>query len=101
MSDELREKAYQAHVGRCEEVGDLAFRGSFDAGWDAARASDQWIPVSEKLPENRSRVIMGFRNGETSFDAYFTDGEFWHGGDKYEPSHWQPLPTPQKEQAKI
>lgn len=71
-----------------------------------------WISVEDRLPENENNVlavldgqtcIMSYfdfqENGETFkvwgyvYDGINGDGEY---DDNYNPTHWQPLPTPPK-----
>ena len=86
-----------------------AFR--FDAWENTDRIADhliangvtvqQWIPVSEKLPEDNERVIA-YRPMEADASAYkycvmwgwSVKGSMRHGGI----THWMPLPEPPKEE---
>ena len=76
------------------------------------KTETNWISVDDRLPENENNVlavldgqtcIMSYfdfqENGETFkvwgyvYDGINGDGEY---DDNYNPTHWQPLPTPPK-----
>lgn len=59
----------------------------------------KWIPVTERLPEERVNVLCFFpqkdygSNAEIDYREYHSDGfamEFKFG----KPTHWMPLPEP-------
>jgi len=60
----------------------------------------QWIPVTERLPENQQRVIVQRKKcpmvmGWLMFGKWHTDfGRMYRN---YEVTHWMPLPEPPKE----
>jgi hypothetical protein len=51
-----------------------------------------WIPVSERVPEQYERVIGFFKEAETP-DARIQVFKWWINDDR-EVSHWMPLPEP-------
>ncbi|HFZ1674455.1 TPA: DUF551 domain-containing protein [Klebsiella pneumoniae] len=67
--------------------------------------SERWIPVSERMPELDTRVLLYFSN----YGGHIEDGCIGDDGDgpyhylfdgdslQYEPTHWMPLPAPPKE----
>ena len=67
------------------------------------RQDDKWIPVSERLPEDRVTILAAFNNREILTAKYYKyyEGfgsvenywriEGWHSGNV---THWMPLPTP-------
>lgn len=76
---------------------------------------NEWIPVTERLPEILHTVIISGRmkyKWETDFFRFvdvatYTEGEFfetfndWYEGqDEFEITHWMPLPEPPKEERK-
>ena len=70
----------------------------------------QWIPVTERLPENGVYVLGRYKNNEMAVVSVFghdedftfwraqTD-EGWEADCDTEPTHWMPLPEPPKEEA--
>lgn len=72
--------------------------------------AQQWIPVTERLPEMKTDVLMYFRDDKNAKAGFlcdvdedrsmwcaYTDGGFYTDCD-YEPTHWMPLPNPPKEE---
>lgn len=55
-----------------------------------------WIPVSERLPEDDSHVLVARKNGDVDTDMYIKS---WWKVDPAERrvTHWMPLPEPPKE----
>lgn len=49
----------------------------------------KWIPVTERLPEERKDVLVALRRGEIAVDYYQPNR--WGYSDV---THWMPLPTP-------
>ena len=58
--------------------------------------SRQWIPVSERLPEEDRLVLVFDPEMGGHGLATYTKSDGWLGEDValYEPSHWMPLPAP-------
>lgn len=66
-------------------------------------AAHDWIPCSERMPENLARVLFafhgsnvrsGFRNcGLGSRNAWYSEGFHY---DDNEITHWMPIPEPPK-----
>lgn len=64
----------------------------------------QWIPVTERLPENTGRYLTGnirANDEKCVFDLWFDCGEWYidENDDEfiYKVTHWMPLPEPPKE----
>lgn len=57
----------------------------------------RWTPVSERLPEDNTAVIVATDNGMVFQCLYAYDGwDLWDGY-KVNITHWMPLPEPPKE----
>ena len=58
----------------------------------------EWIPVTERLPENNTRVVVCYNNpidGEKTVSSdVFWKGHWVRFGETV--THWMPLPTPPK-----
>ena len=58
----------------------------------------RWIPVTEKLPEDNTAVIVATDNGIVFQCLYAYDGwDLWEGNE-VNITHWQPMPQPPKEE---
>lgn len=74
------------------------YRAAWLAGFDAEMAREtagRWIPVSERLPEDRVRVL-GF-DGDRVFEAELFEGQWIWVSNKahnWVVTHWMPLPEP-------
>lgn len=55
----------------------------------------QWIPVSERLPEDSADVLVCHKNGSVTTNAWL-DAHWWFKDDKNPITHWLPLPQPPK-----
>lgn len=76
--------------------------GAFKAGASYA-LSNQWIPVDERLPEEKKAVLCYMPDMKDTYaekDMYFDmaillEGEFVNlDADVIHPSHWMPIPIP-------
>ena len=59
----------------------------------------EWIPVTERLPEEAGYYITAFSRGEAGNNLYITfpDGSgkwYQNSEDTGEVTHWMPLPEP-------
>ena len=63
----------------------------------------RWIPVTERLPEEKLNCIVHYKHAYCDNDDYweigicFYDGEKFQLGPAYKVTHWMPLPDPPKE----
>ena len=62
----------------------------------------EWIPVEERLPEEKVNCIVHYKHAYCDNDDYwaigicFYDGEKFQMGLSYKVTHWQYLPQPPK-----
>ncbi|MFA5154338.1 MAG: DUF551 domain-containing protein [Clostridia bacterium] len=65
--------------------------------------AQEWIPVSERLPEPNKRIQFFGGFEQTTHIGYYREhatqwesenGGFWHGRNFILITHWQPLPPP-------
>ena len=73
------------------------------AAWNRrAPPSDQWIPVTERMPDDETEVLtFGEADVVPGFVITTDDGPLWYdyGGTPmdYQPTHWSHYPEPPKE----
>ena len=60
----------------------------------------RWIPVTERLPEPYTWVLVCAENHKVAFDAFY-DGVRWQDAvlNGLIVTHWMPLPEPPKEES--
>ena len=66
-------------------------------GVECERMKSEWIPCSERLPEEQKLVLITRSNGEVCIIRWNT---WWYKQTKYptiKPIAWMPLPEPYKE----
>lgn len=96
-TDELRFEAADA----IERLQGKYFVMKKTAEWLAEKVP-KWIPVTERLPEEYTRVI-GFMAWKSMTAIEYQNGK-WYSIDHLEPlpdeavTHWMPLPKPPKEE---
>ena len=63
----------------------------------------EWISVTERLPEETGRYLTANKRGDDKIDVFdlWFDGGFWYIDDEddmfdYEVTHWMPMPHPPK-----
>ena len=110
MSDQTRETLlHRSTNDLIEEL--LMWRGRAAELLDRIaelEAERRWIPVGERLPEDRVTILAAFNNREILTAKYYKyyEGfgsvenywriEGWHSGNV---THWMPLPEPPEVQA--
>ena len=61
-----------------------------------------WIPVTERLPEEKVNCIVHYKHAYCDNDDYWAIGFCFYDGEKfridllYKVTHWMPLPQPPK-----
>lgn len=63
--------------------------------------ASEWIPVTERLPEERKVVLITNDKGNVRYGQFRgTSGKYWHwkGNTNEEVIAWQPLPEPYEEE---
>lgn len=92
--------------GYCHQGGD-EIEEAFDMAIKALEQEPEWIPVTERLPEDGARVLISLKIKRTKKvvrsatyydgDCFHSDtGDFWHTQEDVELLAWMPLPTPYK-----
>ena len=62
----------------------------------------EWIPVTERLPEEKVNYIIRYNHAYCDNDGYWAIGFCFYDGEKfqidlsYKVTHWMPLPEPPK-----
>ena len=59
--------------------------------------ASEWIPVSERLPDDGQSVIVFWRKYKEVGEAVFGKEEGWFSTDRdgcHDVSHWMPMPEP-------
>ena len=62
----------------------------------------EWIPVDERLPEEKVDCIVHYKHAYCNNDGYWAIGFCFYDGEKfridlaYKVTHWMPLPEPPK-----
>ena len=62
----------------------------------------EWIPVEERLPEEKVNCIVYYKHAYCDNDDYWAIGICFYNGEKfqmdwsYKVTHWMPLPKPPK-----
>ena len=62
----------------------------------------EWIPVTDRLPEEKVNCIVHYKHAYCDNDDYWAIGICFYDGEKfqmdlsYKVTHWMPLPKPPK-----
>ena len=91
---------YLAHGGK----GDPAEEVGLDALAMAISALEKtnWIPVDDRLPEEKVDCIVHYKHAYCDNDGYWAIGFCFYDGEKfqfdpaYKVTHWMPMPQPPK-----
>lgn len=78
---------------KIHEATEQAYKNGYDKGYEDGRP--KWIPVTERLPENNTRVVVCYNNpidGEKTVSSdVFWKGHWVRFGETV--THWMPLPS--------
>ena len=78
---------------KSHEATEQAYKNGYDKGYEDGRP--KWIPVTERLPENNTRVVVCYNNpidGEKTVSSdVFWKGHWVRFGETV--THWMPLPS--------
>lgn len=98
-TDDLRNDAADAIEELIHEYESLAKTVNETAEWLHNRNTARWIPVTERLPEPYTWVLVSAEKHKVAFDAFY-DGVQWKDAvlNGLIVTHWQPLPEPPKEE---
>ena len=55
----------------------------------------EWVPVTEKLPEDSATVLVCHKNGLVTTNAWL-GAHWWFENERNPITHWMPLPAPPK-----
>ena len=80
------------------------YQGKTIREWIKIITEQDWIPVTEMLPENDTRVLITTTSAlgteRIVLEVSYLNGVFIRGFSSYTPSAWMPLPEPYKEVSK-
>ena len=55
----------------------------------------EWIPVTERLPEDSDNVLVCHKNGLVTTNAWL-GANWWFKNERNPITHWMPMPQPPK-----
>ena len=111
-ADALTEKCGDWYVEEGTEEGFIGTLGqllSVQPETNCSEISNNWIPCSERLPEDNTRVQVTFANGEVGQSSWHKENEYNNGFDAvmhgvtdrhfvtFGVIAWMPLPEPYQE----
>lgn len=97
----------RSHMDGVPKCGECSRRKFYMQGYEDGKKDDGWIPVEERLPEEDERykgrkaidVLVTTANGRVTKVRRQSKYDYWCWGRIYgEPTAWQPLPKPYKEE---
>ena len=112
---DCRELIPSYEAGYNDAKREIALSGEYERAYERGKAdaqTERWIPVSERLPEDRREVLVTAYWHETyqvMMASYFGDDLWWcvpfnncgEHTQRLKPKAWMPLPMPYKERKAI
>lgn len=107
------EEIIRSHMDEVPNCGECSRRKWYQKGYEDGKKDNDWIPVSDKLPEAGDGKYYPLLNVQTSYgavkcgfyrvrdDRWYIYEEFYNEfveANKKEVVAWQPLPEPYKEE---
>ncbi len=106
------EEIIRSHMDEVQKCGECSRRKWYQKGYEDGKKDNDWIPVSDKLPEAGDGKYYPLLNVQTSYgavkcgfyrvrdDRWYIYEEFYNEfieANKKEVVAWQPFPEPYKE----
>lgn len=107
------EEIIRSHMDEVQKCGECSRRKWYQKGYEDGKKDNDWIPVSDKLPEAGDGKYYPLLNVQTSYgavkcgfyrvrdDRWYIYEEFYNEfieANKKEVVAWQPFPEPYKEE---
>lgn len=101
---EMAIKALEQEPCKEQEIYEKAYKEGYDKGWSDGNfiGANRWIPISERLPEDKQSVLVWCPQYKNIYCAYLEKEQWWIFGAfaqevQNEVVAWMPLPDRYKE----